>query len=170
MSTNLVFLTLGLCLATHAEADVFSLVSSLDEAQANMGNGTGSAATGSATATYDDVSGLFDWNIEWTALEGNITVAHFHGPGAPGTNAGVQVDIGGISGLTSPSIGSTTIDASQGADLLAGLWYINIHSDRDSVTQGGEIRGQVLLVPEPATMGMIAVVVLGATCGRRRRR
>mgnify|MGYP002625119415 CR=1 FL=1 len=161
---------LGTILATNATADVFTLISSIDEAQANEGNGTGSAATGSATATYDDATGEFAWNIQWTPLEGNITVAHFHGPAAPGANAGVQVNFGAISGLTSPSAGSTNITAQQANDLLGGLWYINIHSDRDAVTMGGEIRGQVLLIPEPATLVTFAVMLLGtATCRWRRR-
>jgi hypothetical protein len=80
------------------------------------------------------------WDISWSGLEGNITVAHFHGPAPPGMNAGIQVDWGTISGLVSPSIGSATLDAAQAADLLAGLWYINIHSD---LFLSGEIRGQV---------------------------
>jgi hypothetical protein len=66
---------------------------------------------------------------------------HFHGPAPAGANAGVQVNIGLISGLTSPSIGNTIITALQGTDLLNGLWYINIHTGQFA---GGEIRGQVL--------------------------
>ncbi|MEL7451595.1 MAG: CHRD domain-containing protein [Pseudomonadota bacterium] len=126
--------------ATIAQAETFDLTSSIDGPQA----GTSSGATGSATLTYDDVTGEFSWDITWSPLEGDITVAHFHGPAAPGVNAGVQVNIGAISGLTSPSIGSAIIDAGQAADLLAGLWYINIHS---TIEPGGEIRGQVELAP-----------------------
>ena len=99
-----------------AGAATINLIATIDGPQA----GTGSAATGFATMTYDDVSGAFDWNISWTPLEGDITGAHFHGPAEPGVGAGIQVFFGDISGLDSPSIGGTVIDAGQGADLLAG--------------------------------------------------
>lgn len=131
-----------------ANAATFDLFANIDGAQA----GTTSTATGFASMTYDDTSGLFNWNISWTPLEGNITVAHFHGPAGPGVGAGVQLNFAAISGLTSPSIGSATIDAGQGADLLAGLWYINIHSD---FAPGGEIRGQVQVVPLPAAAWLL---------------
>lgn len=148
---------LMLGMGSVANAAVFNLTATIDGLQ----SGTGSSATGFATMSYDDVTGLFDWNIQWTPLEGIITVAHFHGPAAPGINAGVQVDWLSISGNTSPSIGSTTIDAAQGADLLAGLWYINIHS---SLFPGGEIRGQVQPIPLPAAVWFMlsGLGVLGA--------
>ena len=138
--------------ASVAQATVIDLFATIDGAQANAGAGTGSAATGSATMTFDDVSSLFSWDISWSGLEGTVTVAHFHGPATPGQNAGVQVDIGAISGLTSPSIGSTVIGTGQAADLLAGLWYVNIHSTQDP---GGEIRGQVQVVPVPAAAWLL---------------
>ncbi|MBT8132317.1 MAG: VPLPA-CTERM sorting domain-containing protein [Gammaproteobacteria bacterium] len=134
---------------SQAQAATFNLTAFLDGAQANAGGGTGSSATGSASMTYDNVSGLFSWNISWTTLDGNVTVAHFHGPAQPGQNAGVQVV---IDELNSPSSGSAMISAAQGGDLLAGLWYINIHSD---LHPGGEIRGQVTVVPVPAAIWMM---------------
>lgn len=137
-----------------ASAATFNLAATIDGIQ----SGSGSPATGTATATYDNVSGLLSWNVQWTPLLGNITVMHFHGPAGPGMNAGVQVDIGAISGLTSPSIGSTTISAMQGNDLLAGLWYVNIHS---SQFPGGEIRGQMQVVPLPAAAWLL-LSALGA--------
>jgi len=137
--------------AAGANAATFDLQSTIDGAQANAGAGTGSPGIGSATMTYDDVSGLFSWDIAWSGLVGTETIMHFHGPAGPGMNAGVEVNFGSISGISSPSIGSTVITALQGNDLLAGLWYINIHS---TVDPGGEIRGQVL--PSPAA-GELAI-------------
>lgn len=136
-----------LCLGSlsAANAATISLISSIDGAQA----GTTSGTTGSATMTYDDVSGLFSWEIMWGALEGDVTVAHFHGPAPAGVSAGVEVNFGAISGLSSPSIGSAVISSAQAADLLAGLWYINIHS---TFAPGGEIRGQVQVIPVPAAL------------------
>ena len=54
-----------------------------------------------------------------------------------GTNAGV---VQGFSGsMDSPIKGSATLTAAQAADLLAGKWYVNLHT---AANKGGEIRGQ----------------------------
>ena len=93
---------------------------------------------------------------------------HFHGPALTNQNAGVQVDFGAISGTVSPSIGNTVIGAGQAADLLAELWYINIHT---AAFPGGEIRGQVLPAPEPASALLLAAgLALLLRRGRRRLR
>lgn len=133
-----------------AHAAIINLYATLDAAQEVPANA--SLGTGSATMTLDDVSNQLDWNIVFSGLTGDATAAHFHGPAAPGVNAGVQVNIGAISGLTSPMIGSTTITDTQEADLLAGLWYINIHT---AMYPGGEIRGQVQVVPVPAAIWLL---------------
>ncbi|NND60640.1 MAG: VPLPA-CTERM sorting domain-containing protein [Gammaproteobacteria bacterium] len=151
-----------LAAAVPATAAVHNLQANIDGTQ----SGTGSSATGFATMSYDDVSGQFDWNIQWSGLQGNISVAHFHGPALPGQNAGVTVNFGSISGLSSPSIGSTVISALQGSDLLGGLWYINIHSD---LFPGGEIRGQVGVVPLPAAAWLLLSAVGGLFTLRRRK-
>ncbi len=79
-----------------------------------------------------------------------------------GVNAGVQFDIGAVSGLASPMVGNATITAQQADDLISGLWYVNIHT---TAFGGGEIRGQV--VPAPGAMMLLAGAGLFAT--RRRR-
>jgi len=154
-------------LASPANAAIVSLEATIDGAQANGGAGTGSPGTGFATMTLDDVSDLFSWDISWSGLIGNETVMHFHGPAPAGVNAGVQVNFGAISGITSPSIGSTTISSSQGTDLLAGLWYINIHTD---FSPGGEIRGQVQIVPVPTAVWLFGSGLLGLVGIARRKR
>jgi len=119
------------------------------------------AGSGSATVTYNDVTNLLGWNVTFANLTRPAILAHFHGNAAPGVNAGVQVDIGAISGVTSPMIGSTTITDTQETGLLGGLWYINVHT---SQWPNGEIRGQV--VPEPSSL---ALLVLAGLAGLRRR-
>ncbi len=161
---SLVLLAIGV--TVPSKAATFLLTSSIDGAQANAGAGTGSPGTGSATVNYNDATGLLSWDISWSGLTGSETAMHFHGPAALDQNAGVQVNFGSISGLTSPSIGSTTITGAQATDLLADNWYINIHSTNDP---GGEIRGQVLQIPELGVSALCAAAVLLGLVGTRRR-
>ena len=58
-------------------------------------------------------------------------------------NAGVQVDLGG-NGLASPFRGGVHLTDEQADQLLAGQWYVNIHT---AAHPDGEIRGQVLRQP-----------------------
>ena len=144
-------------------ASIVNLTASIDGAQANAGAGTGSSGTGFATMTFDDTSNLFDWNISWTGLV-NENAAHFHGPAFPGQNAGVQVGIGVAS---NPAIGSATLTGAQAADLLAGLWYINIHT---TAFAAGEIRGQVQVVPIPAAVWLFGSGLIGLVGLARRKK
>lgn len=161
--TTALLLTPGLARATS-----FDLAATIDCAQANAGAGTcgaGGSGTGSATLTYDDVSNLLSWDISWSGLSGDETIMHFHGPAQPDQNAGIQVNFGAISGIVSPSIGATNITDTQEAQLLSELWYVNIHT---STFAGGEIRGQVLLVPEPASLALVALGLAAAAAWGRR--
>ena len=117
---------------------IINLEATLDTAQANAGAGAGigSSGTGMATVTLDDVTNLFSWNVTWQGLSGGTIAAHFHGPALPNQDGVIQVVIGSAT----PAIGSTVISASQAADLLAGLWYVNVHT---ILFPGGVIRGQV---------------------------
>lgn len=98
-----------------------------------------SAGTGTATMTFNQATKQLTWNVTYGGLTGPATMAHFHGPAAPGANAGVAVPIG-AAGMSSPATGSATLNDAQAADLLAGRYYVNIHS---AAHPGGEIRGQV---------------------------
>jgi len=98
------------------------------------------SATGSATVTYDTVTGQLTWNVTYSGLSSPINGAHFHGPTPAGFDANVTVP---MSHGASPIMGSAAINATQAAELLSGQWYINLHSDNFG---GGEIRGQVVPV------------------------
>lgn len=162
VSLNAVAACIFTLFVNAASAAIINLEASLDGAQANAGAGTGSAGTGSATITFDDVSNLLSWDISWSGLV-NETAAHFHGPANPGQNAGVQVGIGVAS---NPAVGSATISDAQEADLLAGLWYINIHTAQ---FPGGEIRGQVQVVPIPAAIWLFGTGILGLIAVAKRK-
>lgn len=97
-----------------------------------------SPATGSADVTFDTASKLLTWKITYSGLTGPATMAHFHGPGEAGKNAPVVVP---IPNPASSAEGSATLNDAQAADLMAGKYYINVHTDAN---KGGEIRGQVV--------------------------
>ena len=54
------------------------------------------------------------------------------------TGLGVALLIG--QNPTSPAKGNATLTEAQAADLIAGRWYVNVHT---AANRGGEIRGQV---------------------------
>ncbi len=136
-------------LSQAAEAHTIHLTATLDQDQEIPAPTPVPGASGFANLTYDTHDNLLNWNILFSGLSDDPVAAHFHGPAAPGATAGVQVNIGDISGLTSPMMGSATLTDTQEAGLLSDLWYINIHT---SLNPAGEIRGQVNVVPEPLTL------------------
>jgi len=95
--------------------------------------------TGTVTGTYNKSTKTLSYNVTWTNLSGNATLAHFHGPAAPGTNANVVIPFTFTAGATSAT-GTTTLTEQQESDLLSGLWYANVHTQAHG---SGEIRGQV---------------------------
>ena len=153
--------------AASASAATIQLSAVLDGAQANAGAGTGSSGTGVMNITLDDVTGDMSWSGSFSGLSGTFSVAHFHGPALSNQNGGVQVgtavnvDPGGLSGT---SVGNATLSAQQISDLVNGLWYWNVHS---SVNPGGELRGNISVVPEPGTGLLLALGLLGIARQRR---
>jgi hypothetical protein len=96
-----------------------------------------SAGAGTVTATFDTATKQLSWKGDYSGLSGPATAAHFHGPAAPGKNAGVAVP---IKPSTSPFTGSAALTDAQAADLMAGSWYVNVHT---AASPGGEVRGQL---------------------------
>lgn len=98
-------------------------------------SGTGS---GQVTATFDPASKKLSWKGTLANLTAAPTMAHFHGPAEPNKNAGIQVTIPNPGASFS---GEATLTDQQARDLLAGMWYVNIHT---AAHPAGEVRGQLL--------------------------
>jgi hypothetical protein len=97
-----------------------------------------SAGTGTVEATFDTETMVFAWTVNYEGLTGDATAAHYHGPAGEDENAGPVLPIEGD--LASPIEGEATLDEAQAADLQAGMWYFNIHTEQ---YPDGELRGQV---------------------------
>lgn len=122
-------------LATPSVAAMVNLKASMkasDEVPPNASKGTGSL-----TATYDTATKKLSWKGNVSGLSGPATAAHFHA-GEPGKNGGVVVP---ITGADKGSFeGSATLTDAQANDMMAGKWYVNIHT---AANKGGELRGQL---------------------------
>ena len=106
-------------------------------------------------------TGTMSYRVTYSGLSGAATAGHIHGPAGPGANAGVAVP---FANAASPISGEVKLTPEQLTQLSSGQWYVNIHTARNP---GGEIRGQLVAVPEPsaAFLGLAA----SGLCLRRRR-
>jgi hypothetical protein len=100
------------------------------------------AGTGKFTGTYDKTTKVITYKITWTLTKSAVaTMAHFHGPADSKTNAGVQIGIFGSQNTTGTFEATTAaLSDAQAADLLAGRWYVNLHS---TLNGSGAIRAQL---------------------------
>jgi hypothetical protein len=98
--------------------------------------------SGSADLTYDPSTRVVTWNVTFSGLSSQATMAHFHGPAPAGKNAGVKVWLSqkGKMEMTSPISGQTTLSPDDAKMFEAGDMYINVHTKNNP---DGEIRGQV---------------------------
>jgi len=99
----------------------------------------GSMGTGTVDALFDRNTMLLRWKMSFSNLSGPPTMAHFHGPAAIGSNAPPAITF--RVPLTSPYDGRATLTKAQADDLLAGRWYVNLHTAQ---YPGGELRGQMI--------------------------
>jgi len=136
LKTKTLLATLALGIAFAGPAFAEKMKATLDAKSETPPNA--STATGMADIDYDAASKKLTWKLTYSGLTGPATAAHFHGPAEPGKNAGVAVAI--PNATTSPNEGSATLTDAQAADLLAGKYYVNVHT---AANPGGEIRGQV---------------------------
>jgi len=96
-----------------------------------------SAGKGELSAELETTEKTLAYRATYTGLSGPAVAAHFHGPAAPGENAPPVVM---IKNPASPIGGAVLLSNDEAADLLAGKWYFNVHTQANP---GGEIRGQL---------------------------
>lgn len=133
--------------STPGQALQYDLSGDMDVFQATTNPSNVGSGAGTISGSYDDVSNLLSYTITWENLTSDVTNMHFH-LGAPGVPGGVELGIPGP--WSSPQVGTDIgLSASQETNLLAGNWYVNVHT---ADFANGEIRGQVLVtaVPVPA--------------------
>jgi hypothetical protein len=129
---------LGACTSMPMNPSASSHLTTTRLAGNNEVPSTNSTGSGGVDVTLNRSTNVVSWNVSYTGLTGPVTAGHFHGPAPWAQNAGVVVPFTG--NLTSPITGSATLTPAQAADLLAGKWYVNLHT---SNFPRGEIRTQI---------------------------
>lgn len=154
--------------SSHAAVTQFTFLngmSGLNEVGPNASAGT----AGISTLQFDDSVGLFGTlsiSLTFSGLGSAATAAHVHGFSNATTNSGVLQSLTATAATSGTIIGSwAPSSGTQVTGLFNGQTYINLHT---SGFPGGELRGQLVAVPEPGMFGLLGMA--GLTLLRRRSR
>lgn len=171
-ATRLLVATVALIVsALPAAANIWILQAVLTGGQEVPPNG--SQAVGSVSMSYNDATNMFNIAVLVEGIaRSDLIASHIH-QGPPGVNGPVIFSLGDGSQYTETPNGLMRILENAGPlpesneeFLLSNRNYVNVHTNQ---YPGGEIRGQLIVVPEPATMAVVTMG-LGLLAARRRRR
>ncbi len=104
--------------------------------------------TGTAEIAYDPTMKMITYKITWQfgSLAATTTNMHFHGSdtGSDMVNSPPVIPLTGFATSSGGTLSGMTValTSAQEAQLLAGKWYLNLHS---STFPGGELRGNIKL-------------------------
>lgn len=146
-----------------ASADLIMLMADLAGANERP-NPVNSPGTGSAMLMIDTVTGNWDLTGNYQGLLSAAVAAHIHGFADVNNNAPVLVGLNFTQATGGTLTGNGVFTMSQVTSFTQGLGYVNVHT---SGFPGGEIRGQLMMVPGPSSAMMLGLG--GLACARRRR-
>lgn len=159
--TSALLLTVGLASFAAAQTTYTTTLSGLNEVPTNP-----SVGTGSATVVLNAAQNQLSVTVNFQNIGGTYTASHIHGPTAATANGPVKWGFVGVPAGWIFSNGNhdgvltnfivTGITPTDVANLNAGLFYVNVHSN---TFPGGELRGQLSVlnvVPtRPSTWGRV---------------
>jgi hypothetical protein len=163
-----------------AQAAFVDLASLLDPSNEVPPVTNAPGAMGTAAMVLDTDTFEFGWVIGFEGLTGPAVAAHFHVEQPPNKTGPIVINLdtdpgvvfSGIGRDTGTFVGGATLSSMQIDDVLAGLWYINIHTQ---LNPPGEIRGQVLPgtfvpIPIPAAAFLLGSGLVGLIAFRKKLR
>jgi hypothetical protein len=131
---------------------------------------------------FNDVTLVLSIDIGWgsgngfTDLSSSVSGGHIHGPTTSGgtasftQDASIAIVLSSLAGWNSSRTaggftGNVTLTSTQASQLMAGRFYINVHT---STNGNGEIRGNMVVVPEPSAAAALLIGGAGLLVRRRR--
>lgn len=177
MNKTLAVGTLGAMLAVSASAMAqMNFSAPMDGLQQNPDVITTASGFGSGILTGAPGAYIFNYSVNYS-LTSPLSNAHIH-TGVTGSNGSVVHPLDGLGAQIGTTSGTFTGDwrfddaANPLTNVLAATMmnngtYFNIHT---TANPGGQIRGQIIAVPEPGSIALLAGLGMTGLVALRRRR